>query len=231
MALVAPTLAKLITNVRNFLGEPNSGNSFWTDLELTEYINEGVRMYFADVVKNSDGYFNAVTPALLGVVSGTETVALPTDFFEARSLYAQRNNGWEILEYRNDITSSFITQGISSGGNTFSPYYYFRANQIVLRPTPQFSQTGFLRLEYIAFPDQMINGGDTMTNQVSPVFKQLVEGYAIWKAKLKQSLVNGVDMASIAAANLKTIEGVFRDTINKRSQYPEFVTPFDPGSY
>lgn len=231
MALTSPTLSKLITNVRNFLGQPNPANSFWTDLELTEYINEGVRMYFAEVVKNGDGYFAAVTPALLDAVSGTETVALPTDFFEARALYIQRNSGWEILEHRNDITSSFYTTGVANGSNTYCPYYYFRANYIVLRPTPQFSQTGVLRLEYLAFPDQMINGGDTMTNQVSPVFKQLIEAYAVWKAKLKQSMVNGVDMVSIPSMQLKTIEGLFRDTIKRRSEYPEFTVPFGPENH
>lgn len=230
MPLVAPTLGKLLTNVRNFLGQPNPANSFWTDEEIKEYLNEGVRMYFAEVVKNSDGYFNATTPALLDVVSGTETVALPTDFFEARALYIQRNNGWEVLEYRNDITSSFVTSGFSNGSNTFSPYYFFRANSLVLRPTPQFSQTGVLRLEYMAFPDQMIHGGDAMTNQVSPVFKQLIEAYAVWKAKMKQSMVSGVDMVSIPASQLKVIETLFRDTINKRSQYPEFIVPFTPES-
>lgn len=225
--LVAPTLGKLITNVRNLLGQPNLTNSAWTDLELTEYINEGVRMYFAEVIKNSEGYFMP-TPVLLDLVANVETVALPSDFFEARAVFIARNNGWEILEYRNDLTNGFLTNVGAGGANTYSPAYYFQSNNLVLHPVPNFSQTGALRLEYIQFPDQMINGGDTMTNQVSPVFKQLIEMYAVYKAKLKQSMVNGVDLISIPKQNLDQIYVAFKNAINKRSQYPEFIVPYNP---
>jgi hypothetical protein len=182
------------------------------------------------VVKNSEGYFQP-TPVLLDIAANTETVALPTDFFEARALYIARSNGWEIIPYDNDITSGFVTVGGGTGSNTYLPSYYFQANNIVLHPTPNFAQTGALRLEYIQFPDQMINGGDTMTNQVSPVFKQLIEMYAIYKAKLKQSMVNGVDLTATPKANLSEIYTLFRDVINKRSEYPEYVLPFSPEAY
>lgn len=225
--LSSPTLSKLLFNVRNLLNQPNPANSFWTDAELTEYLNEGVRMYFAEVMKNSEGYFQP-TPVLLNVVSGSETVALPVDFFEARALYIRRNNGWEILEYRNDVTSGFIDMGGGAGSNTYNPSYYFQGNNLVLHPTPNFSETGVLRLEYVAFPDQMINGGDAMSNQVSPVFKQLIEMYGVVKAKTKESMVTGVDMVSIPSANLGQIYALFKDTINKRSQGPEYVNPFNP---
>lgn len=224
--LVSPTLGKILFNVRNLLGQPNPVNSNWTDAELTEYINEGVRMYFAEVIKNSEGYFMPV-PVLLNVVSGAEEVALPADFFEVKALYIQRTTGWEILEYRNDITGGFFNS-IGTGTNTYSPLYYFRGNNLVLHPTPNFSQTGVLRLDYIQFPDQMFNGGDTMSNQVSPVFKQLIEMYAVYKAKLKQSMVNGTDLTSLPAKNLGEIYASFKNTINKRSAYPEYVVPFNP---
>src|SRR6185312_13887116 len=141
--LKSPTLGKLICNVRNLLGQPNAANSAWSDLELTEYINEGVRLYFAEVVKNSEGYFTTTTT--LDVTSDTETVALPTDCFEVKALYIQRSNGWEILEYSNDITNGFLTNTGASGNNTYSPIYYFMGNNLVLHPTPNFTQTGVLR--------------------------------------------------------------------------------------
>lgn len=208
------------------LGQPNPVNSTWTDIEIKEYLNEAVRLYFAEVVKNSEGYFTTTTT--LDVVSGTETVALPTDCFEIKALYIQRTNGWEILEYRNDITGGFLTNSGASGNNTYSPLYFFMGNNLVLRPVPNFSQTGVLRLDYIQFPDQMVNGGDAMTAQISPVFKQLIEMYAVYKAKMKQSMVNGMDLTTIPKANLTEIYNNFKSAINKRSQYPEFVIPFSP---
>lgn len=228
-ALASPTLGKLIFNVRNFLGQPDPGNSSWTDSELKEYLNEAVRMYFAEIVKNSDGYFTTTTT--LGVTANTETVALPSDCFEVKALYIQRSNGWELLEYRNDVTGGIVTGTGAGGGGTFSPSYSFLGNNLLLRPVPSFTQSGILRLDYVQFPDQMVNGGDTATAQVSPVFKQLLEMYAVYKAKLKQSMVSGTDLTALPKSNLAEIYATFKAAIGKRSQYPEFVIPFSPEDY
>jgi hypothetical protein len=227
MILASPTLSKLLTNVRNFLNAPNPANSFWTDAELTEYLNEGSRMYFAEVIKNSEGYFETTTT--LDYTSGTETVALPTGFFEVKALYIARPNGWEILPYYNNLTSGFLTTNGAGGANTYSPSYSFQGNNLVLHPTPNATSTGGqLRLDYVQFPDQMVNGGDQLTNQVSPVFKQLLEMYAVMKAKTKESMVTGVDLVTIPARDLGAIYSIFKSTINKRSQYPEYIIPFNP---
>lgn len=231
--LTKPTLGKLITNVRNLLGQPNSVNSTWTDLEITEYLNEAIRMYFAEVVKNGEGYFTVSTDpsSNLSYTANNELVALPVDCFEVRALYIQRSNGWEILEYRNDLTNGFLTNTGAGGNNTYSPAYYFQGNNLVLHPTPNMDGAEQLRLDYVQFPDQMINGGDSMTSQVSPVFKQLIEMYAVYKAKLKQSMVSGTDLTALPKANLSDIYILFKDTINKRSMYPEYVVPFNPEGY
>lgn len=224
--LTSPTLSKVLFNVRNLLSQTDPTNSTWSDLELTEYINEAIRMYFSEVAKGSEGYFT--TSSTLNIVSDVETVALPSDFFEMRALYIQRNNGWEVLAYQNNLTDGFNTNGGNSS-NSYSPYYFFRGNSIVLRPTPNFSATGVLRIEYIQFPDTLVNGGDAMTNQVSPIFKQLIEMYAVYKAKLKESLGgNGLQLEAPAQRNLDQIYKMFIDTINKRSQFPEFTIAFNP---
>lgn len=231
--LTTPTLGKLIYNVRNLLGQPNQVNSTWTDLELTEYLNEAIRLYFAEIAKHQEGYFTTTTDpnSNLNIVANQELVALPADHFETKALYIQRSTGWEILEYRNDITNGFLTNTGTSGGNTYSPLYYYQGNNLVLHPTPNFSATGILRLDYVQFPDQMINGGDAMSNQISPVFKQLIEMYAVYKAKMKQSMVSGTDLTAIPKENLGEIYANFKNAINKRSAYPEFIVPFNPEGY
>jgi len=236
MALLkAPTLGKLLINVRNLLGQPNPTNSTWTDFELTEYLNEGVRMYFAEVVKNSEGWFTVVT--FLDYTANVETIALPVDFFECKAMYIQRNTGWEILEYRNNISSGFLSNVGTGGTNTYSPYYYFQGNNVVIHPVPnQSSSGGAIRLDYVQFPDQMVNAGDTaggtsLLNQVSPVFKQLLEAYAVNVAKVKQSMVNGTDLTAISSKRLGEIYAAFKIAINKRSDYPEYIIPFNPEGY
>lgn len=223
--LTSPTLSKLLTNVRFMLNQPNPANSFWTDLELTEYINEAIRMYFAEVTMNNEGQF--VTQTDLNIVSGTETVALPADCFEVRVLYKKISDAYIVLPYNPSVVSDYSTQGGTSS-EFFRPLYTLRDNNLVLRPIPNFSETAGLRLEYIRFPETLVNGGDTMSTQVSPVFKQLIEMYAVYKAKIKESLVSGVNTAAMAQSNLDQIYVTFKDVIRDRSKYPQFTIPFSP---
>lgn len=231
--LASPTLGRMLTNVRNLLGQPNSNNSTWTDFELTEYINEGIRLYFAEVVKSMEGYFTVSTDpsSNLSYTAGNELVALPSDCFQVRALYIQRSTGWEILQYRNNLTGGFLSNVGSGGNNTYAPEYYFMGNNLVLHPTPNMSASNVLRLDYIQMPDQLVNGGDSMTSQVSPVFKQLIEMYAVVKAKIKQSMVNGTDLTAIPKANLAEIYANFKNAITPRSMNPVFTEPFSPEGF
>lgn len=223
--LSAPTLQNLLTNVRSLLNQPDSNNSFWRDTELTEWLNEGVRLYFSEVVQMNEGQFNAQTD--LNITTDTETVALPSDCFQVKNLYKKVTDGYEILPYRNNVTESYSTRGGTSS-NGYFPAYYFRANNIVLRPIPNFTESSGLRLEYIQFPETMVNGGDTMTAQVSPIFKNVVEMYAVYKAKLKESLVNGINTYGGAEENLGALVKQLRDALSGRSKNPTYIIPFSP---
>lgn len=228
--LTSPTLGKLLSNVRNLLGQPSATNSTWTDAELTEYVNEAVRIYFAEVVKNYEGYFTVTTDSTtnLTYTAGSDTVALPTDCFQVRAVYIERNQGWSILEYRNDLSHGYADNVGAGASNTYQPYYFFQGNSIILRPVPSATGTAVLKVDYIQLPDQMVNGGDSLTNQVSPVFKQLLEMYAVYKAKLKQSMVSGTDLTALPKANLTEIYANFKNTIMPRSAYPLYTEPFSP---
>jgi hypothetical protein len=223
--LSAPSADELITDVRNLLNQPSSTNSFWTDEEILSYINEAIRRYFTEVVQTAGGQFN--TTDTLDVVAGTETVALPADFFEVRAVYRAVSGGYEIMSYRNNLTSGY-SNASSGGGDMFVPSYYLRGNSLVLRPVPNVSETDALLVEYVQFPETILTGGDSMTSQVSPVFRDMVVTYAVYKAKLKESLVSGVDTSKLARENLNDLFTVFKDTISKRSYNPTFVQPFSP---
>lgn len=223
--LTSPTLQNLISSVRRMLNQPEPTNSTWQDSELTDYLNEGVRLYFLECVQANEGYFTTTTT--LNIASGVETVALPTDCFQVKALYKAVTDGYILLSYNNNMSSGYSSQG-GSAGDTYLPYYYFQGNNLVLRPTPQGAQTAGLKLDYIQFPDNMIWGGDSMTSQVSPVFKQLIEMYAVYKAKLKESMVNGVTMHKVPEENLAALYASFKNAISTRSKNPVYVTPFNP---
>ena len=136
--LSAPTLEQLLTEVRVLLNQPDPFNSTWSDTHLTNWLNEAVRKYFAEVTMHREGQFTVQSD--LNLVADTETVALPSDFYEMRTVYKKINDGYVSLPYRNSMNEGYSTQG-GTGNETYQPYYYFRVNNLVLRPTPNFSET------------------------------------------------------------------------------------------
>lgn len=224
--LSSPTLQRLIQEVRIILNQPRQENSRWTDAELANYLNDGVQKYFAVINEVGEGQFDTQTD--LNIVSGVETVTLPTDCYTVKVLYKKENSAYKPLIYRNNFTQAFNTAAIGGDSNSYEPSYYFRGNSIVLHPIPAFSETAGLRLEYTAFPEVMIYGGDTMTAGISPLFKELVVMYGVYKAKMKDDLVNGSDTSAKAAAHLSDLYNNFKHQVTERSKYPTFVLPFSP---
>lgn len=226
--LSSPTLSNLVTSVRTVLKQQDPTNSFWKDDEIRMYLNEGIRQYFVEVVHTNEGLFTTRTD--LNIVSGADLVALPTDCFEVKVLYKKVTNGYVALDYVNNLNQDYSST-TSSSSNTFFPSYYFQGNNIMLRPVPNFSETSGLRLEYIQFPETLVNGGDSLTSQISPIFKQVVEMYAVYKCKLSESLVNGVSVHEVAASNLAELYKSFKDAIALRSKNPTYVQPFNPDQF
>lgn len=225
--LSSATLGSYITSVRMLLNQPNSSNSTWSDQELTHYLNEAIRLYFLEVTNNNEGFWTKT--ADLNIVSGVETVDLPTDCYQVKALYQQVNQGYVILPYRNNVYESYSTQG-GTDSNTYFPSYYFRDNKLVLRPVPNYSATGTLRLEYMYFPDVLQQVGDEVSDNMMPVFRQVIEMYAVYKAKMKESLVSGVDTSVLAKANFNEVAKQFKDVVQQRSKFPQFIVPWHPES-
>jgi hypothetical protein len=218
--LSSATLGNYITAVRDLLNQPDAANSFWSDQELTRYLNEGIRLYFLEVTNNNEGYWTKI--ADLDIVNGVETVALPSDCYQIKTVHQQVNQGYVVLPYRNDISQSYSTQG-GQDSNTYFPSYFFRENNLVLRPVPNYSATGTLRVQYIYFPDVLQQAGDTMPANMLPIFRQVIEMYAVYKAKMKESLVNGVDTSALAKQNLGDLYSQFKAVVQERSKYPQFI--------
>lgn len=223
--LSSPTLSTIRSNVRNLLNQPNASNSFWSDAELDTYINEAIRIYAAELMKIDEGLFTAQVDR--DIWANTETVALPSDFFAIRAVYKKVDTTYIMLPYRNNLTEGYDTDG-GTNSNTYLPYYYFRGNSLVLRPVPVFNETAGLRVEYLQFPDTLVSGGDYLTAQISPLFSQVIEMYAVYKAKVKESLVNGVDTSVLAKANLAELHRQFMDMVQIRSKNPTAIIPFIP---
>jgi len=225
--LTSPTLTELLAEVRILLNQTTAANSNWTDAALTNWLNEGVRRYFQEVTMHAEGHFTTTTT--LDITAEQETVALPTDFYELKTLHKKVTNGWVSLNYNNPLEEGFSTKGGTSS-NTYIPYYFFRGQELVLRPTPNFSETGGLLLEYIQFPDTMVNGGDTLTNQVSPIFRDLIIMFAVYKAKFQESQATGISNHQNAAGELGALVTQLQDAVALRSKAPQYIKAFNPES-
>ncbi len=223
--LASPSLQNLITDVRVQLNSQDPTNSFWSDPEISGYLGDAIRRYFVMAVMDNEGYFTTQTD--LNVVAATETIALPSDFFQIKNVWKKVTNGYISLTYRNMVAEGYISNSGTSG-DSYIPVYYFQGNNLVLRPTPSYSETAGIRIEYTQFPTTMVYGGDTMTSQVSPIFKELIVMYAVYKAKLRESMVNGGNMHTVPAGQVQALYDEFKTAIAKRSKNPTFVIPFNP---
>lgn len=190
------------------------------------HLNDGIALYFTDINMAAEGQFDTTTT--LSCVSGTETIALPVDCFSVKALFIQLTTGEMVpLVYRQNFTDSYdSTVATSQAG--YVPYYYLRGNDIVLRPAPGFNATNNLTLEYTALPTTLIYGGDTLTAGISPIFKELVVMYAVFKAKLTDDLVNNGTSSQAAGTHLGNLYQKFKNAIAERSKYPQFIAPFIP---
>lgn len=223
--LSAPSIEELIQDTRNMLSQPDPNNSTWSDEELSVYLNEGVRRYFAEAVMSFEGLFTTTYP--LDLVADTEAVDLPSDFYEVKAVYRKTSGGYQVLPSHNMLLRNISTTD-SGSGDLYTPSYSLRKNQLILNPRPSFSETDGLLIEYVQFPESMVTGGDTLTSQVSPVFKDLIIAYAVYKAKVKESLTNNSNTPALALQNLNDLFTAFKEAIHQRSAYPSFVGAFDP---
>jgi hypothetical protein len=176
------------------------------------------------VAERAEGQFDKAIS--LNLVANQETVDLPSDCFEVRALFKVYSDRNQILQYRNNLTDSYETLN-NDGATSYEPFYYFRHNSIVLRPVPNFNETGGLFLEYTAFPETMIWGGDTLTSFVSPIFKEMIVLYAVYKAKTKESLTTGNNTYAPVKAMLDEAYLRFKDTVGYRSKFPQSIKPWD----
>ncbi len=227
--LVSPDANDLLTAVRSLLNQPSEVNSFWTDDELLAYMNAGIKRYFTLITQFGQGQFT--TTANLNIVGNQETVPLPADFFMAKSLSKMASDGQTFipLDYVNNLTEVWITN--ASGGDGFCPSWYIRGSNIVLRPVSNSSETGTLLLEYVQFPSILLTGGDTLNADVSPVFRELIEMFAVYKAKLKESLVTGVNTYSGAEEHVGALATELKDIMAKRSLGPTYTVQFAPEEF
>jgi hypothetical protein len=225
--VIAPKLERIIKNVRMMLNQPKAENSRFSDAELTQWANDAIQQIFLTINEAGEGQFDAITS--LNVTNAVETVALPSDCFAVKAVWWTQSNIKRRLEYRQNTLMDYDMTNTNSGQTTYEPYYYFRGNSLVLRPIPGFTSTDSpLTVEYTAYPQVLVYGGDTMDSGISPLFRELIESYVIAKAKFRDDLSGMGQGYELANSRMVDLFHQFRHQVIERSKAPQYITPFEP---
>lgn len=172
---MAQTLATTLTNVRTLLDEPTP--QFWSQAQLTNYINEGC----ADVARRSEWKRTALN---IAVNAEQQNYLAPDDTYRIyRIEYMQASSiNTYTVEFRGFMEMDQVW-GINQSWPANYPLYYTLWNfpptmEIILYPVP--SSAGQLTVFYY----QNITPAVSTTDNVDILqgFEDIVEDYAVYRA-------------------------------------------------
>lgn len=224
--LVAPSLERLVRDARILLNQPKPENSRFSDAELIGYANDALQQIFLTVNEAGEGQFDKT--ANLNITGGTETIPLPVDCFSVKAVFKLQGTIARRLEYHQNIVNDYDTNLSSNGSSSYEPYYYFRGNNLVLRPIPGTSETSGLIIEYTAYPQVLVYGSDNLDSGMSPLFKELIVMYIVSKAKLKDDLSGSGNGYELASNHRNDLFKQFRHQLMERSKAPQYINTFEP---
>lgn len=221
------TLGVIRANVRRNLGEDSA--RFFSNAELNQFIGEAYRKYVILMIEEGDGYF--VTTESVPIVLNDpyiDLTALSLPFFNVRQLAKITTFGFVPLktDQMRFKTNYKYTTGT---GDNYLPTYRVQGMNIVLQPTPTYSEsvstsTG-LQLEYAflpTFPDASSADSYEMEANFSPGYEPLIELYATIAALESKDGMGGVSDINSFRDRKNQWEQTFMDSL-EREEYPDSV--------
>lgn len=203
------TVAHFIRRCRLRLDEAlDPGNNLWTDTELIEYANEGMREVHTTLRETSENWFvrtmvsdaakltvsgRVYDPSLFKLLAGRNEMVLPPDFHELLMLETKpaadgtrstSNFTFERLT-SHEFRETYLADATSQT-NRFRYEIEHRTDGtvMVLSPTP--AETVHLYLKYVQSPPEL---SKTMTFEdtgIEPFMLDAVLAYVLWAARGKE---------------------------------------------
>lgn len=190
---MATLVSSLITSIRYYLKDTDTIDPSWVDDEILEYINQAQDILFQRLVsRKSDIGVQATTRTL---VSGTENYAVPSNFWEHKTLFItgeadllkQVEHDY-ILRYNDKITSE---SGVPTCFSLYNDYFY-------LRPIPDSAYT--LNIYFYAQPTALT----TVSNMpFKELYNQAIKTFAVAKCFLRDEF--NIDKENAATDTLVTM--------------------------
>jgi Family of unknown function (DUF6682) len=177
---MAVTLTTALTNIRSLLDEPNP--QFWSNAELTQWINEGC----FDAARKVEW---KRTTATVAIVAGTQTYTAPTDIYRVYRMefVPTASQNTYTVEFRGYMEMDQIW-GINQQWPASYPLYYTLwkvppAMNIVLYPVP--SQAGTLTVYYYQQVTPVVSGTDNL--DCLQGYEDVIYDFAVYRALRKDS--------------------------------------------
>lgn len=221
------TLSTIETNVRRNLSSPGSTGYLSTDLR--HFIGEGYRKVSMKMIEKGQGYFEVTTN--LGFTANVESVdisALSPSFYLIARLERRVTYGTiPMKEVQRRFTSN-LSLG-TGAGDAYVPDYRLQSLNIILEPTPQFTEAGSattgLKLDYVyipTFPTASSIDSFTFDSNFPTFWEPLVELYATIAALESKDGAGGISDVNSFRARLAEWEDRLEDSLD-RYEYPDQV--------
>lgn len=187
--------------------------NFVTDQELTDELNAGIASLYR-LIAAAKGYEYFRTATNLVTVAGTDTVALPADFYDLLGLWWDQGNGIKapIRRYMPaEAEDQIQNEGWTGSLMSDNVRYSLAGATIRFVPTPQAVHT--VKCEYIIAPVRLVNGGDTWDGYAG------FEEYPVWYT-VATFLQKEESDASVALARMTAIERDIQSTLSRDHSEP-----------
>lgn len=197
-------------------------NNFIDATERTTFLNSAYFDLYNWAESVLDGNGPVVTKTALTVVSGTETIALPPDFYRLVALYYRES---DTCRYKwSNISASEQHVAALMSGSSKQLAFYRRGSNVVAVPTPTWSDSTKLILEYVPNPTAMSDDTDEPTG-IPDSHRELIAMKAFMKLKEKE----GVDPSASFMVQYKEAMRAFeRDMESWQANGPMKVAgPYD----
>lgn len=220
-------LSVLEGNIRRNLSDPTGGVNapYYTSQEIKQYIGDAYKNYYKILVNEGEGYFETSTNISLVANQALYSLsALSPAFFSIHSLERVNSRGTFPLKEAERMFRPNYSFGIPSGDGYY-PTYRLQSLNLLIEPTPQFSESNALILKYYylpTFPSASSLDSFQFDDNFSVAFETMIELYATIRALEGKDGVGGVSDMNTFRERLKDQEESFMKVLN-RFDYPDDV--------
>lgn len=220
---MALTLAQISTSILGLVNKTNTYQGFYTTQKVTDAVNDSLDYIAAEMFQRGNGWFNTITT--LNVTAGTPTVALPTSCSIIQAVRYLVGNVYVALMYDDQATQ---TQVQDPSATVQYPASYRLVNDAVLgpciyfNPVPGASGTGYVQLEYSAYPTLLANSGDT----IDPQFDRCLTNYVKWRAASQLVAQVGNPMPAWQRYEDEWLAKM-KETVSRRIRQTQWVKDFE----